>query len=121
MRGLTILTFLMVLAWMMEVSYAGEVTGAGAAKLLVQNQYDVKALKDSGHKILFGELTGAGRRMNLDRVKLVITKKNVFEINKVDHVEYKHPSAAKSLLDVSHLEFGNQMIKSSQIEALVVK
>lgn len=121
MRGLTIVTFLMVLAWMMEVSYSGEVTGAGAAKLLVQHQYDVSELKQSGHKILFGELTGAGKRMNLDRVKLVITKEKVYEINKADHVEYKNPSAAKSLLDVSHLEFGTKLIKSSQIEALVVK
>jgi hypothetical protein len=121
MKGLTMITFLMVLAWMMEVSYAGEVTGAGAAKLLVQNQYSVTQLQESGHKILFGELTGAGKRMNLDRVKLVITKTKVFEIKQADHVEFKHPSSAKSLTDVRFLEFGNQKIGLSQIEALVVK
>lgn len=121
MRGLTIVTFLMVLVWMMEISFAGEVTGAGAAKLLVQHEYDVKQLKSSGHKVLFGELTGAGKRMNLDRVKLIITKKKVFEIGKADHVQFKHPSAAKALVDVAHLEFGNQMIKAAQIEAMVVK
>lgn len=121
MRGLTIVTFLMVMAWMMEVSYSGEVTGAGAAKLLVQHEYNVKALKQSGHKVLFGELTGAGKRMNLDRVKLVITKTKVFDLNKADHVQFKHPSAAKALVDVAHLEFGSQLVKASQIEALVVK
>ncbi|MFT6070783.1 MAG: hypothetical protein ACJAT2_000656 [Bacteriovoracaceae bacterium] len=121
MKGLTLVTFLMVLAWMMEVSFAGEVTGAGAAKLLVQHEYSVTDLKNSGHKILFGELTGAGKRMNLDRVKLVITKTKVFEINKADHVEFKHPSNAKSLSDVSFLEFGTQKVGSAQIEALVVK
>lgn len=121
MRGLTLVTFLMVLAWMMEVSYSGEVTGAGAAKLLVQNQYNVTELKETGHKILFGELTGAGKRMNLDRVKLVITKTKVFEINKADHVEFKHPSNAKSLTDVNFLEFGTQKVSANQIEALVIK
>ena len=121
MKGLTIITFLMVLSWMMEVSYSGEVTGAGAAKLLVQSEYSVTELKQSGHKILFGELTGAGKLMNLDRVKLVITKNKVFDINKADHVEFKNPSAAKSLTDVSFLEFGTQKVGASQIEALVVK
>lgn len=106
---------------MMEVSYSGEVTGAGAAKLLVQNEYSVTELQQSGHKILFGELTGAGKRMNLDRVKLIITKQKVFAVSKADHVEFKHPSNAKSLTDVNFLEFGSQKIGLSQIEALVVK
>ena len=121
MKGLTMLTLLFVLAWMMEVSYSGEVTGAGAAKLLVQNNYNVSILKESGHKILFGELTGAGKRMNLDRVKLVITKNKVFDLDKVNHIDFKHPSAAKSLLDVNHLEFGTLKVNASQIEAMVVK
>jgi hypothetical protein len=121
MRGLTLVTFLMVLVWMMEVSYSGEVTGAGAAKLLAKHQYDVKVLKKTGHQVLFGELTGAGKRMNLDRVKLILTKKKVFNLDKADHIQFKHPSAAKALVDVDHLEFGNQMIKSSSIEAMVVK
>lgn len=121
MRGLTILTFLMVIAWMMGVGHAGEVTGAGAAKLLAKHQYDVKVLKKTGHKVLFGELTGAGKRMNLDRVKLILTKKKVYDLNQADHVQFKHPSAAKALIDVDHLEFGNQKIKSTSIEAMVVK
>lgn len=121
MKGLTMLTFLFILAWMMEVSYSGEVTGAGAEKLLAQSNYSISSLESTGHKLLLGELTGAGKRMNLDRIKLIITKQRVFDLAKADHIEFKNPSAAKSLLDVSHLEFGAFKLSSAQVEGLVVK
>lgn len=102
------------------LSFSGEVTGAGQAlRVLSQNQMSVESLKNQGLKVLLGEVTGAGKTLNLDRIQMLVSDKKVFPMNEVSHIEYVHPSQAKALRDVKHLEFNNQTLKVQQIKGVI--
>lgn len=103
-------------------THAGEVTGAGRAlEVLAAHNLSVQALKNQGYKVLLGEVTGAGKSINLDRINMVLTKNKVFNMNSASHIEFKHPSAAKALKDVRHLEFNSSRVKINQLNGIVYK
>ena len=118
-----LITVLFLFLSLMPIAHTGEVTGAGmeAKKILRAHNIDIQELKRNGFKLLFGEHTGAGKRMNLDRVNMVLANKKVFYLNNADHIEFKHPSQAKSLNDVMYLEYGTLKIPTGTIKAMVVK
>lgn len=117
MKSLAIVISLMMTLGMTQ---AGEITGAGrAAEVLAAHNMSVQQLKQQGLKVLLGEVTGAGKSINLDRINAVVTKNKVFKMNQATHVEFKHPSAAKALRDVQHLEFNAARVKVNQLNGIV--
>lgn len=109
---------------------AGEMTGAGARALLVKNGIDAAQLERSGAKILAGELTGAGKTLDIEKIKFFMTKKEVFDMQEVRHVQLT-PSAERvqregrldktTLNDINFLEVNSKKVRHAQIEALVVQ
>ncbi len=102
-------------------SFAGEVTGVGkeALKVLEKHQMNVQQLKDQGLKVLMGEVTGVGKTIQLDRIEMLVTNKTLFKMNSLSHVEYKHPSAAKTLTDVVHMEFDRKVLSPKQVKMII--
>lgn len=117
-----LITFLTLLI-MMTIGQAGEVTGAGmeAREILKAHNIDLQQLNNQGFRLLFGEHTGAGKEMNLDRVNMVLAGKSVYYVSNADHIEFKYPSSAKSLNDVKYLEYGMKKVQIGNIKAMVVK
>ena len=103
--------------------YSGEMTGAGSAalKVLESHQMSLSKLKSSGHKVILGEMTGAGRAVELDRIVYIVTTKELFNLDQADHVEFKFPSQAKAIKDVKHFEFGAKKIKIGKLAGVVFK
>ena len=118
MKAISIILSLMMTIGMTQ---AGEVTGAGkvAAEVLAAHNMSVQQLKAQGLKVLLGEVTGAGKSINLDRINAVVTKNKVFKMNHASHIEFKHPSAAKALQDVKHLEFNAARVRVNQLNGIV--
>lgn len=104
-----------------SISFAGEITGVGkqALRALQNNRITAAMLKQQGLKVLDGEVTGAGSRINLDRIQMLVTNKELFKMNKLSHIEYLNPSEAKALKDVSHLEFDTKTLNPNQIKAII--
>lgn len=102
--------------------WAGEFTGAGASvnAVLKQYQMSLQSLKAQGHKVLIGEVTGAGKFVSLDKVKYLVTKKRVHDLHFSTHVEFVYPSAAKTLGEVEFFEFNRKVVRPSQIKALIL-
>ncbi len=104
-------------------TFSGEITGVGrqALNVLEGHQLDLASLQRQGYKVLLGEITGVGKSIHLDRVEMVVTKRKLFQMRQLSHVEYIHPSEAKTLNDVAHLEFNNNVLRTSQIAGVVYK
>lgn len=102
--------------------FAGEFTGAGQAiNVLKAHNLSVPQLKKQGFKVLLGEITGAGKKLDLDRINLIITNKFVFDMSRASHIQFIHPSQAKSLSDVEHLEFSQMLVKPTELTGIVYK
>jgi hypothetical protein len=101
--------------------WAGEVTGAGrqALQVLRSHNVSVEALKTQGFKVLLGEVTGAGKTIDLDRIDMVVTQNKLLKMNQASHIKFKHPSQAKALRDVEHLEFNSLRVSPNQIKGLI--
>lgn len=113
-----------MLAILLTISYVqpGEMTGAGSAlNVLSQNNLSVAALEGQGLRVLLGEVTGLGKKVSLDRVAHIITKKNIFLVSDANHVEFKYPSAAKTLEDIQYLEFDNAKVGLGQITGITFR
>lgn len=102
---------------------AGEFSGAGlkVKNVLKRQNINLKALERSGHGLLFGENTGAGMKVNLARVKYIITQNQAYSLNNVTHINFLQPSAAKSLRDVKILEFDTKKVRTLEIKGLIIK
>lgn len=102
-------------------AWSGEVTGAGrqALQVLRSHNLSVEALKSQGYKVLLGEVTGAGKTINLDRIDMVVTKNKLLKMNQASHIQFKHPSQARSLKDVQHLEFNAQRVSPGQLKGII--
>lgn len=99
---------------------AGEFTGAGqVAQILKSNNMSVESLRQQGLKIIQGEVTGAGRQIPLDRINMVITDSQLLRMRQARRIEYKHPSDARSLGDVQHIEFGRLKVRPNQLKAVI--
>lgn len=111
---ITILCFLQL----SSLAFAGEITGAGqVAQILKRHNLSLSALQAQGLKL--GDITGAGKTVNLDRINMLVTGQKVFSMGEASHIDFKHPSAAKSLIDVNHLEFNGKKVRTSQIKGIL--
>lgn len=119
MKSLVILLTLMF----STLSFSGEITGIGrqALQVLEGHQMDLSTLRQRGLKVHLGEITGVGKKINLESVEMVVTKKKIFTMRELSHIEYRHPSAAKTLDDVVHFEFDRNILKKHQIAGVVYK
>ncbi len=112
---------LMITFLVSSLCFAGEVTGVGqeVLRVLAKHHVDVNELRGQGLKVLAGEVTGVGKSINLDRIEMLVTKKKLFKMNSLSHVEYIHPSAAKALKDVKHMEFDQNILSPNQVKAII--
>lgn len=115
------LLLLMTISTLSFSAWSGEVTGAGrqALQVLRSHNINVEALRNNGFKVLLGEVTGAGKTINLDRIDMVVTKNKVLKMNQASHIQFKHPSPARSLKDVQHLEFNSQRVSPAQLKGII--
>ena len=121
MKNIMLATFL-ILITVLGNAQAGEVTGAGGVmKVLKRNGYDIQALKQSGHEMTLGEVTGAGKLVPLDQVRLMVTKKQVINANSLEHVQFQHPSQARFFKEVEFVEFNGKKIPKNEFIGLIIK
>jgi len=122
MSQVKIIAFL-IITLIAQKSFAGETTGAGAPikALLSKVNLNQQKIEASNLQLVLGEVTGAGKTINLDRLKYVLTKNNIYSVDKLTHVQYKHPSLAKSIQDVKSFEFETWQVKAPEIKALVIQ
>ncbi len=116
------LFFLLSLLFFIQLR-AGEVTGAGSIvrDILEKHNLSVQRLESQGYRLLLGEVTGAGGRINLNDVKLLLTKKELFKMNDLTHIDFIFPGPAKAIQDVRYFEFDRERLVPGKIKAIVVE
>ncbi len=109
---------------------AGELTGAGARALLTKNGINPQILEQTGHRIMAGELTGAGKMVDINRIEYFMTDKKVYSMNEVRQVildpraeraEREGRLPKPTLNDVKSLEVNQAQIGTTLIQAVVIK
>jgi len=112
---------LLLLSFSFATLYAGEVTGAGFVKnIMMKKEMNLQQMLNNGHALLLGEVTGAGRSIALDQVKVVITSKEAFKMSNVQRIEFKKVGGL-NLQNVDFFEINDQIIESKKIRALIIK
>ena len=115
------MTLLFLFTILITSVYGGEVTGAGFVKSIMQKkEMSLQQMLNNGHALLLGEVTGAGKPISLDKVKVVITSSEAFKMSNVQRIEFKKSGGLK-LQNVDFFEINGQVIDSQEIKALVVK
>ena len=105
----------------MTAVYGGEVTDAGFVKsIMKKKEMNLQQMLNNGHALLLGEVTGAGRSIALDQVKVVITSKEAFKMSNVQRIEFKKVGGL-NLQNVDFFEINDQIIESKKIRALIIK
>lgn len=114
MKHLILLVMTMIL---MTPLYAGEFTGAGSAvsKELQRAGFTQRSLDNSGLTVV-----KASGRVQLDDVRYIIINSNVVEYNNLEHIDFKVPSAARTMRDVKSFQYGGMKISQGQIKALII-
>jgi len=113
---ISILCFLQLASF----TFAGEITGAGqVAQILKRHNLSLSTLQAQG--LTLGDITGAGKSINLDRINMLVTGQNVFPMGEATHIDFKNPSAAKTLIDVTHLEFNGKKVRTNQIKGILYR
>ena len=114
-------TIIIAMISILNITFAGEITGVGqrALSVLENSQMSIPSLRQRGMKVQLGEVTGIGKRINLDRIEMIVSAKKVYKMRDLSHIEYRNPSEAKSLKDVHHLEFNNEKLKIKDIGAII--
>ncbi len=117
------LIVVLIIVLIAQNSFSGEVTGAGMPlkTILSKANLNKQKISDANLELVLGEVTGAGRAINLDRLKYVLTKNNIYSVNNLTHVQFKHPSLAKNIDDVKSFEFESWRIKSPDIKGLIIQ
>jgi len=117
----TLISILISFLFLSSNLWAGEITGAGqrALEVLQANRISVETLRNQGMQVMLGEVTGGGMKISLDRIQMVVTNKKVLNMRDVSHIDFKHPSAAKTLRDVKALEFNRDKVKVKQLNAII--
>lgn len=102
---------------------AGEVTGAGQRvdQILKNNGLSRQMLASKGLKVLMGEVTGAGKTIQVEDLEFVIAKNKIYSQDSLTHIEFKIPSAARVLTDIKSLEFGSSQVNVVEIDAFIVR
>ncbi|MBT3584119.1 MAG: hypothetical protein HN509_04375 [Halobacteriovoraceae bacterium] len=123
MKNLIVLLFLSILLIASSQGTAGEVTGGGKSvrQILNENNLDIDQLKKSGFKVLMGENTGAGKTLDLSRISMILSNKKLYTMDDVTHIEFKHPSKAKTLSDVIIFEIDKDKVEIGSLQGLIFK
>jgi hypothetical protein len=105
------------------LTLSGEVTGAGSPvhNILRSNNINIGQLDQQGYQLLIGEVTGAGKNVYLDRVKYLISSQEIYDMDRLNNIEYNIPSEAKKLLDVKKFVFDNSMLPTTKIKAMIIE
>jgi hypothetical protein len=109
----------------MMTAIGGEVTGAGSeAKIeraLLARGITPAIIRNQGLRVLSGEVTGAGRTVELSKIRFIVATDKVFTMEEATHVEFKAPSNAQYLSEVTALEFDKIRLGRNKIQAVVVE
>lgn len=105
----------------MTIAIGGEVTGAGMVKnILKKKQMNLQQFLQTGHELRLGEVTGAGRQIELDRVKVVVSNKEAFKMSNVQRIEFQKSGGLK-LGNVDFFEIDGKIIEVRKIQAMILK
>ncbi|PIP94293.1 MAG: hypothetical protein COW00_03415 [Bdellovibrio sp. CG12_big_fil_rev_8_21_14_0_65_39_13] len=106
-----------------QLLWAGEVTGAGQRvdQILKNHGMSRQQLASRGLKVLMGEVTGAGKTIQVEDLEFVVAKNKIYNQEALTHIEFKIPSAARVLTDIKSLEFGSSQVDVLEIDAFIVR
>jgi len=119
---LLILFILIALSGVFNTSVAGEVTGAGqrVKEVLRANNTSIENLQSSGLRVLLGEVTGAGRAVNVLDVKMFIAKKRLLKMDNVLHIDFREGTPAKTILDIKSIDLGEISVLTKDVDAWII-
>jgi len=102
-------------------SFSGEMTGAGRQikNILSRNNMSESILRAQGLRL--GEVTGAGKRVNISDITYFITKDELIPMNRVSHLSYHNDRSGRSVSDISGLEYRGQMISSRHFLGIIYR
>lgn len=116
------------------LSQAGEVTviGSGSGskdkltkmevlKMLNKRGISRNEISNNGMKIFLGEFTGIGKKLKVDNIRMLLTKKKVFFIEDVEDIRFKDNRAKPTLSNISSFELENVKLTPKTIKALILK
>ena len=104
-----------------SIVHGGEVTGAGFVKnIMKKRQMNLEQMLNNGHDLLLGEVTGAGRKVPLSQIKVLVTKEDAFKMSNIQRIEFKKSGGLK-LENVDFFEIKNKVIDVSELKALVIE
>lgn len=116
------------------LSQAGEVTviGSGSGskdmltkmevlKMLNKRGISRNEISNNGMKIFLGEFTGIGKKLKVDNIRMLLTKKKVFFIEDVEDIRFKDHRAKPTLSNISSFELENVKLTPKTIKALILK
>ena len=90
--------------------------------ILKNNGLNLNQLKNQGLKLLKGEWTWVGKKVGIEDVRMLITKRSLVRMNDVSGINYQDNSLRPPTLnDVESFTFNNKEIPVENIKALIVK
>lgn len=118
MKSIVLLVISMIFT---QSVFAGEVTGAGIQRMLMQHNIDVSKFKQQGLNIVVKK-PNLVSRLPLGDIKYYVSESAVFPSNKVNRVEFK-PNRNNNFTwpMVESLEVQNQMLFPSDIQGFVIQ
>lgn len=121
MNKLAIALLLLMISFFSGVE-AGEVTGAGRQvnNILAAHNFTPQKLQSLGLTVKLGEVTGAGK-VHVDDVRMLVTKKGLYEVDSLHNIKFKHPSAGKFVSEVKSFEFPTKKVNRAQILAYILE
>ena len=112
-----------------SLSFAGDMTGVGARALLNGHNIDLDQLTRSGHQLLLGDLTGVGKTIELEKIKIYLTKKDVVVNNQINFIKTTNNDKFFPLVDnhgeykfqdILDIKLPSKVIKKQAIEAVII-
>lgn len=104
-----LLIALLVLAFMAISGHAQGLTAkqSRALQVLKKEKIDVNILRKTGHQVLLGELTGAGKSVPLSKLKLLIHNDTVIDRQEIIRVSLNQ--GGSSLADIQSVVVREQL------------
>ncbi len=90
-----------------------------AEKLLQQRQLNLRAMEQSGSKLLLGEVTGAGLVLPADRVQVILVEQRAILKKEIESMDFS-PVSGK-LGDLDSFRVGGSYFTREDIRGVVVK
>ncbi len=116
------LFLLMVLSVFSSPSLIGrEIASADLVKsILKKENINLNQMLINGHELLMGEVTGAGKKIHLEKIKVLVTLKNAYKMSAIQRVEFKKPGGLE-LQNIDFFEIRNEIVSVDDLQALIVK